>query len=50
MPAPYIVSVDCARAFDCLNVGQLLALVGEVLSSAEYCTVSYSEVGMSWAV
>ena len=44
MPSPYIVSVDCARAFDCLDVGNLLALVREVLGSAEYCTLNFCEV------
>ena len=44
MPQPYIVSVDCARAFDCVDVSLLLGLAREVLQSPQYCSLSYSEV------
>ena len=43
-PAPFIVSFDVSRAFDCVNVSRLLDLVEPLLRQREYLLVKYVEV------
>ena len=43
-PAPYLVSFDVSRAFDCVDVTRLLDLVEPLLGQRDYLLVKYVEV------
>ena len=43
-PAPYLVSFDVSRAFDCVDVTRLLDLVEPLLRQHDYLLVKYVEV------
>ena len=43
-PAPFLVSFDVSRAFDCVDVTCLLDLVEPLLRQRDYLLVKYVEV------
>lgn len=45
---PYIVSFDVSRAFDNVDVAQLLLLVEPLLQQPQYLMVKYTEVSGSF--
>ena len=45
---PYIVSFDVSRAFDNVDVAQLLLLVEPLLQQPQYLMVKYTEVSVSF--
>ena len=44
LAAPYMVSFDVSRAYDSVDVAQLLLLVEPLLQQPHYLMVKYSEV------